>query len=482
MPKAPRKTTPKQDRSPEQETPAVYFRSIEVENVLCFKDKQVLNLSTPAGIPAQWTVILGDNGVGKTTLLRCLAGMELKQVSRRFFDIKTKKDLEHKKYQKFYEPLLSQSSEYMSSWLRKLELSELSLDSNFVEIIAQISYPVRIKKFKDSDVVDGGEIEVLIPDNLEMSSEIEENSNIAEQLICYGYGAIRNFGKTSLSETLASDNSLSLFVEGSELIDAEEWILQADYSRRYTQENHGTQSSRLDQVFDILIAILPDVDDIRIELIEDEDEMRPGAEFKTKDGWVHLNDLGLGYRTAIAWMVDLAVRMFRRYPNSPDPLAEPAIVLVDEIDLHLHPRWQRTIMSFLSDRFPNTQFIVTAHSPLVVQAAKGANIVLLRREGDHVVIDNDPDIANNWRLDQILTSVFELENDRPPHIEPLIKRREEILCQAHLTEADEAELKSLAQSIGSLPTAETPRDIEAMDIIRRAAKLLENAQRGDRSS
>ncbi len=209
--------------------------------------------------------------------------------------------------------------------------------------------------------------------------------------------------------------------------------------------------------------------------MDDEDELRPGAKFKTEDGWVHIDDLGLGYRTVIAWMVDLAVRMFRRYPNSSDPLAEPAIVLVDEIDLHLHPRWQRTIMSFLSDRFPNTQFIVTAHSPLVVQAAKDANIVLLRREGDRVIIDNDPTIIENWRVDQVLSSVFELESDRPPHIEPLLKRREEILSQAHLTEADEAELKSLAQQIGSLPTADSPKDIEAMDIIRRAAKLLENA-------
>ncbi len=85
MPKAPRKTTPKKDRSPEQETPAVYFRSIEVENVLCFKDKQVLNLSTPDGVPAQWTVILGDNGVGKTTLLRCLASLETHQVVDELF-------------------------------------------------------------------------------------------------------------------------------------------------------------------------------------------------------------------------------------------------------------------------------------------------------------------------------------------------------------------------------------------------------------
>uniref|UniRef100_A0ACD5GXQ3 AAA family ATPase n=1 Tax=Desertifilum tharense IPPAS B-1220 TaxID=1781255 RepID=A0ACD5GXQ3_9CYAN len=56
----------------------VYFLSLEVEGVLCFKDRQVLDLSDGNGRPAQWTVILGDNGVGKTTLLRCLAGMECK--------------------------------------------------------------------------------------------------------------------------------------------------------------------------------------------------------------------------------------------------------------------------------------------------------------------------------------------------------------------------------------------------------------------
>ena len=56
--------------------PPAYFIGLEVENVLCFKDSRVLDLSDKNGNPAQWTVILGDNGVGKTTLLRCLARME----------------------------------------------------------------------------------------------------------------------------------------------------------------------------------------------------------------------------------------------------------------------------------------------------------------------------------------------------------------------------------------------------------------------
>jgi len=175
--------------------------------------------------------------------------------------------------------------------------------------------------------------------------------------------------------------------------------------------------------------------------------------------------------------VDFASRMFVRYPASENPLAEPAIVLVDEIDLHLHPRWQRSIMSYLSNLFPNTQFVATAHSPLVVQAATDANIVVLRREGDHVVIDNDPAIVRNWRVDQILTSeLFGLESARPPQLDGLLRERERILGKSKLTKKDEARLEAIGAEIGGLPTGETPADIEAMDIVRRAAARLKQLE------
>lgn len=200
---------------------------------------------------------------------------------------------------------------------------------------------------------------------------------------------------------------------------------------------------------------------------------KPRVEVETPYGWVRIRDLSLGYRALIAWVVDLAYRLFERYPDSPNPLAEPAIVLVDEIDLHLHPRWQRTIMAYLTERFPNTQFIVTAHSPLIVQAATDANIVLLRREGDHVVIDNDVEAIRGWRIDQVLTSdLFGLETARPPEYDALIEERNRILGKARLTKKDEQRLKELDARIGDLPTGETPQDMEAMDVIRRAAEVL----------
>ncbi|OAI22457.1 hypothetical protein A1355_02285 [Methylomonas koyamae] len=224
-----------------------------------------------------------------------------------------------------------------------------------------------------------------------------------------------------------------------------------------------------------MIALLPDVADIRIST-PSEKSPNPRVEFELPDGWLLLSRLSLGYQTMTAWMVDLAAQLFKHYPNSANPIAEPAVVLIDEIDLHLHPKWQRTIMAYLSERFVNTQFIVTAHSPLIVQAAENANIVVLKREGDSVKIHQHPQDVKGWRIDQLLTSdLFDIPSARSPHYENLLTQRRQILSQPHLSSADQERLNELEAQIGDLPTAETRQDMEAMDIIRRAAELLKQS-------
>ena len=189
-----------------------------------------------------------------------------------------------------------------------------------------------------------------------------------------------------------------------------------------------------------------------------------------------MKQLGYGYQTLITWVADLASRMVERYPDSPNPLAEPAVVLVDEIDLHLHPIWQRKLMGFLTERFPNTQFIATAHSPLVAQAALDANLAVLRREGDHVIIDNDVDNLRNLRVDQILTSeLFGLTSARPPQIEKLLDERKALLTSPKLTKTQTRRLKELEAEIGDLPTGESPQDIKEMEEIRKAIQALQEA-------
>jgi predicted ATP-binding protein involved in virulence len=179
----------------------------------------------------------------------------------------------------------------------------------------------------------------------------------------------------------------------------------------------------------------------------------------------------------IAWIVDFARRLVERYPESPNPLAESAVVLIDEIDLHLHPKWQRELIGFLTERFPNTQFIATAHSPLVVQSAAAANIALLKREGDHVIIENNPETIRGWRVDQILTSdLFGLQTARPPELEKSLLRRKELLTNHRLTRAEQKELKQIESKLGSLPTGDSFEQSKTMTLIEKSLEMLKRNQ------
>jgi predicted ATP-binding protein involved in virulence len=92
---------------------------------------------------------------------------------------------------------------------------------------------------------------------------------------------------------------------------------------------------------------------------------------------LEIYQLSHGFRTMLALVMDLARRMGQANPHLEKPLNEETIVLIDEIDLHLHPKWQQTILPDLMRTFPNTQFIVTTHSPQILTTIHQENIWLL---------------------------------------------------------------------------------------------------------
>jgi predicted ATP-binding protein involved in virulence len=140
--------------------------------------------------------------------------------------------------------------------------------------------------------------------------------------------------------------------------------------------------------------------------------------------------------------------------------------LIDEIDLHLHPKWQRTVINKLSHHFPKAQFIVTAHSPLIVQAAqdRNANIVVCRKEGDKVVIDNNPESVKGWRIDQILTSdLFEVESPRSKETQKAVDDYIKLKGKKNLAKSDLEKLESLSplvQEVYGQKKEETELDIK----------------------
>ncbi|WP_165840906.1 AAA family ATPase [Larkinella punicea] len=410
-------------------TPRVWFKSISLENVRSFGRKETINF-TKDGNAAQWNVILGDNGTGKTTVLRsaCLF------IVRRYKSHNIHIDL--------------------NSFFRNNKSSEI--ECNLEETNTGDSYN---SKLNISNLQIGDKKKIYPATHFPNEPNLVKYSEDKIPVL-YAYGAARKISDGAISK----DNQQieSIFNDDIELINAEEWIVQADYLAL----KDGRFSTKYQTVKRILLQLFnSEISDIYINT----DSGTPKVYFKTNYGNVRLHELSLGYKTLIAWTVDFAKGLSDRYPDSENPLAEPAICLVDEIDLHLHPKFQRNIIQFLTETFPNTQFIVTAHSPLIVQSAGDANIILLKRVGDEVHVENDPVDVRNWRLDQILSSeLFGIEDKTLQ----MRRERDKLLGKNVLSEQEQNRLLELNAELDSVPFSSDPAEMKAETIIHQLAEAL----------
>lgn len=107
-----------------------------------------------------------------------------------------------------------------------------------------------------------------------------------------------------------------------------------------------------------------------------------GVTKETED--LTVSQLSSGERTLIALVADLTRRLCLANPNSENPLDGNGIVLIDEIDVHLHPKWQRKVVAKLREIFPNVQFVVTTHSPLVLSYAPDTENKVYKLENNGV--------------------------------------------------------------------------------------------------
>ncbi|WP_197043746.1 AAA family ATPase [Aureispira sp. CCB-QB1] len=374
----------------EQHSPAVYFKSLTIEGIHCFKSEQTIDLTDNDDNPAMWTVILGNNNTGKTTLLRCLAGFETISIS--------------------VTPPLKHTSKLPKTH-RGFHVSlkfERAYDSRSYSNTKAFAALHNFWLQKEDAILNSTQLKHKnLPHNTTgfylYSSPIIYNPLLINEILIDAYGTQRKQGKSTFIEYQLNDRTESLFKDDiKSIINAEEWFLGTKFD---ALNGDKKAQQNLTQITHTLVSILPDITNIEIG-----GNGNRRVHFVTKGGErVLVNQLGSGYQSLVTWVVDFAKRMFDRYPTSDNPLAEPAIVLVDEIDLHLHPEWQRKIVSFLRDKFPKTQFIVTAHSPLVIQSSDDINVVVLQKneETDEVSI-YQPKETNfqGWTIEEILSDLM----------------------------------------------------------------------------
>ncbi|MDD5215703.1 MAG: AAA family ATPase [Methylococcales bacterium] len=364
----------------EKTPPSAYFGSLTITDVKCFKGEQTIDLSDGNGQPAMWTVILGNNNTGKTTLLRCLANLE---------PVVDEHQEEHSYVPKLY-----------TKWRSPQGIGYLNAQIQCEWIGIKDSWLFYVGKHRETNSF------VLSYPHLPFET--------IGNAIIYGYGTSRKMGNTSLTETENQDNTASLFDSSVVLTNVEEWLLQLDYVIKSNPNENATSSAKsmLQKILKVITSgLLPGVNNFSFVTDFVNGRAKNFVTAQMDYGDIPLRELGEGYQVTLAWILDLAKKMFIRYKDSENPLHEPAIVLVDEIDLHLHPEWQRKIISFLKTQFPRTQFIVTTHSPLIVQSAEDINLVLLKKEENHVVIEQ-PKLKTyrGWTVEEILSELMGLDD------------------------------------------------------------------------
>ena len=348
----------------------IKFRSISLKSFRSFDDFEI-NCEKDGSSLYQWTVLLGNNNTGKTSILKAIANL-------RPVRVKTQQEEDKDKY-----------NIVPASFANKYLMRQLT--KNVEE--AMVS----------SQLIGYENISWMYSNNGVWSMDA---SNKLSSFYIFGYGVSRYPSKTSLSEQSCGDCD-TLFSNDQRLVNIEEWLMQLDYAAK----NHNASAAkRLEKVRELICGnVFPEISDFKFE---SSDEMHNYVLFLTKDGWFRYTQLGYGYQSMLSWVIDLCKRMFEKYPDSDNPLQESAVVLIDEIDLHLHPKWQRDIIAIISNVFRNVQFIVTTHSPLVIQSMNEVNLYVLRRQGEKLTAERSP--INNfsgWTVEEILRETMKMDND-----------------------------------------------------------------------
>lgn len=155
---------------------------------------------------------------------------------------------------------------------------------------------------------------------------------------------------------------------------------------------------------------------------------------------LRIDQLSDGYRTTLAMIMDIASRMAEANPEMEDPLQTEGIILIDEVDMHLHPGWQQTIIKSLTDTFPNIQFIVTTHSPQILTTVASSKIKAIKW------VDNIPhlipvDFSEGAESQRVLEDILGV-NPRPQNID-IVKKLNRYLELVSLDQWDSEEALKL---------------------------------------
>jgi predicted ATP-binding protein involved in virulence len=307
-------------------------------------------------------------------------------------------------------------------------------------------------------------------------TEAREGKAITLPLISYyGTGRLwlepRSFSRIKTAEKLSPKTRLSRLEGYRNSIDPRlsvkdlvQWIARQSWAG-YQQ---GKEKTLFQAVKQAIIACTEDAENLYFDPARGEVIV-----VMREHGAQPFANLSDGQRSMLAMVGDIAQKAAKLNPHLGDQVLTqtPGVVLIDELDLHLHPRWQRRVMADLKKCFPNIQFIATTHSPQLIGQARTEEIIVLesgmKRDG-HVQrrVDDHPEqsfgMDSNWILKYIMGT-----SDRDPQVTQKLDEIRNLIEEDKLESARE-KINSLRLEIGEHP--ELVRDETLIERYSRARK------------
>ena len=163
---------------------------------------------------------------------------------------------------------------------------------------------------------------------------------------------------------------------------------------------------------------------------------------------IYLGHLSSGTEGTLLWIRWLALKMVHHYEFAEDWHEKPAILLIDEIENHLHPTWQRRVIPALLHHFPNLQIFATTHSPFLVAGREAGQVHLLKRDenGGVTATTNTEDIIG-WTMDEILRTWMGVDEPTDPLTIDRANRLRQLRQKETLTSEEEDVLNTLRHQV-----------------------------------
>lgn len=412
----------------------MYIKTLSITNLRCFEEVQ-LDLQhperpTPVALNhPNVNLLLGNNGAGKSTILRAIALGILAPV------------IEGSGYVPYY--LIRRQRYTQHPPLRVPPPGQRRGDSvrprgpaplGAGQADASVSFSLCLheqdvgKVIADAqggvEVVGLNDLERLYPIHTSVGNSQEEDiwdgmfDNDSPAFLLLGYGATR---RVDISEVFDPQSQLKrrllryqrvagLFEEHIALTPLGAWLPLLE----------SQNPTRFQEILSLFRELLPP--DTQLTT-------KGGREilFQQRGAEVPFDALSDGYRAYIAWLGDMLYHLQMACPPEHPLTTLHGIVLVDEIDLHLHPEWQREIVATLSQSFPNLQFVLTTHSPIVTGTLQPQNIFVMASDpAGPSTVEQYSEQLYGRTVDQVLQSAyFDLPTSRAPGFEEELRTIEE---------------------------------------------------------